>query len=845
MFRAMLRSLLSHKLRLVLSALAVVLGTMFMSASFVAGDTVAKGFQELFTTVNQNVDVEVTAKSTAPGGAEDAASTALIDQSTAEKVAAVPGVAKSVPGVYADGARLIDKNGKEVPTNGPPRAGVSWIDDDGLTELRQGHAPQKPDEVAIDAGLAKKTGYAVGDRVDVRTFKSRDTYRLVGIFGYNGGRDSLVGEMTVAFDMSTAQRVMLDAPGKYTQIDLRAAPGVSDTVLKQRVADALGKNFVVRTGAETAKQQQSQIGGFINILKTGLVVFAVIGLFTGAFLIFNTFSMLVAQRTRELALYRSFGASRGQVNRSVLVESVLVGLGASVAGLAIGIGVGYGLKQLLESFASVNLPFNGVEVRPYAVIWTLVVGTGFTLVAALLPALRASRVPPIAAMRDATVPDKPMGWLTLGGAVVTAIGAGLLALALTDTGDLNQGFTLGGGTGLAFLGVAMMAPVISRPVTQLLGRVLSWSTPGQLGTRNTGRNPRRTAATAAALMIGVALATGGGVFASSAKAGIKASFEQDLGAQLMVATNSPSPQAGFALDLGEQMRAIPGVQTAFVARSDVVSLNGKTANVAAGDLAAARAVFNIQTVSGRVDALGAGQIILPDQTANAVHLKVGDTAPMQTARGGTKPVTVVGIYKETPVLDSPLVSDADAAGFRSPLAKTAFVKTAPDQVDSVKKALTDLFWNNSEISVYDQGDLVKQTNSAIDTLLAIINVLLGLAIVVAVLGVINTLLLSVFERTRELGMIRAIGMSRMQVARMVTVESVLISVFGALLGMAVGVGLGLAIVSAIGGRYLTLTVSWGYLVTVLVLAVVAGIVAAVLPAIRAARLNVLNAIAYE
>lgn len=845
MFRPMLRGLLSHKLRLVLSALAVVLGTMFMSAAFVAGDTVSRGFQDLFTTVNETIDVQVTAKDTAPGTVDTGTPTALLDQSIVDQVAGMDGVAKATPGVYADGARLIDKHGKVVASVGPPRVGMGWADDD-LTEMRQGRPPQSAAEIAVDAGLAGKTGYAVGDRVDVLTLKSRDTYTLVGIFGYRSGRDSLAGEMTVAFTMDTAQKVMLDAPGAYTFIDVRAAEGVSDSVLKQRIVAALGPDVVVHTSAEAAEEQQNAVAGFVSILKNGLVVFAVIGLFTGAFLIFNTFSMLVAQRTRELALYRAFGASRGQVNRAVLVESALLGLVSSVAGLAVGIGVGYVLKQLLESAADMHLPFDGVEVRPYAVACTLVVGTGFTLAAALIPAIRASRVPPIAAMRDAAGPDKPMGRLTLAGAVVAAAGAGLLAVALTDAGDLSLAVTLGGGTGLAFLGVAMMAPVIGRPVTQLLGRVVSWSMAGRLGTRNTGRNPRRTATTAAALMIGVALATGGGVFASSAKAGVKNAFEQDLGAQLVVATeNGASAQAGFDPALGDRIQAMPGVERVFVARSDMITLGGTDTGVIAGDGTAAAEVFGLTVLSGRASSLHAGQILLPDSIADREHLKVGDATPMRTARGDTSTATVVGIFKATPVLGNVIVSNADAAGFRSPLAVAAFVKADPDQVAPLKASLDELFRDNPEVTVSDKADLIDQTNSAINVLLAVINVLLGLAILVAVLGVINTLLLSVFERTRELGMVRAIGMSRMQVARMVTVESVLISVFGALLGMVVGVVLGLAIIMAIGGDFLVLTVSWSYLASVLVLAIVAGVVAAVLPAIRAARLNVLGAIAYE
>jgi putative ABC transport system permease protein len=845
----MLRSLFAHKLRLLLSAMAVVLGTMFMSAAFVAGDTTAKGFERLFTTVNQNFDVQVTAKDNAPGSVDGGTPTALLDQATVDKVSAVSGVAKARPGVYADGARVIGKDGKVLTSNGPPRQGIAWSDGNDLIQLRQGTGPQAADEIAIDAGLSKKTGYGIGDKVDVLTLQPRKTYTVVGIFGYPGGRDSLAGETTVAFTLPVAQQVLINAPGKFTQVDLTASAGVSATALKQQVAGAVGSGFVVRTADETAKEQQKGVAGFITVLKTALVVFALIGLFTGAFLIFNTFSMLVAQRTRELALYRSFGASRGQVNRSVLAESVLLGLVSSLIGLGIGVGVGYLLKQLLESFSNANLPFNGVVVRPYVVIWTLLVGTGFTVIAALVPALRASRVAPIAAMRDAATPDKPLGLLTIIGAGVTAVGSGLIALPLTNTGNINLGVTLGGGTALAFLGVAMMAPVISRPVTRVLGRALSWSTPGKLGTRNTGRNPRRTAATAAALMIGVALATGGGVFASSAKAGIKKAFAQDLNAQLIVGIDQGNNgvNSGFDPKLGDKMRAIPGVAAVLVSQGDFVNLGGKDQYITTGDGNAAKQIFKVTMKSGEMRTLNAGEILLDDGTATDRKVSVGQTIAMRTARFGEKPETVVGIFKRTPVLNGPLLNDADAAaGFRSPFAQYGFVKVAdPSQETAVKAQLDALVKDNPEVTVSDQSTLINQTNQAIDVLLAIVNVLLGLAILVAVLGVINTLLLSVFERTRELGLVRAIGMSRMQLARMVTVESVLISVFGALLGMVVGVALGLAIITAIGGDFLVLTVSWIYLVGVVVLAVIAGVVAAILPALRAARINVLGAIAYE
>jgi putative ABC transport system permease protein len=848
MFRAMLRGLLAHKLRLALSGLAVVLGTMFMSAAFVAGDTMAKGFENLFSTVNENLDVQVTAKSDAPKSEQgNEVVTAFVDQATADEIASVSGVARSTPQVGTDGARVVGKNGKVVSSNGPPRFGIGWVQGDTLLELREGTGPTRPDEIAINAGLAKTTGYRVGDRVDVITLKPRQPFKIAGIFGYEGGRDSLGGETTVAFTMPVAQELLIGAPGKYTNVDVQAADGVSQAELRSRVAAAVGPRYVVKTGEETAKDQASETASFVSILKGGLTGFAVIGLFTGAFLIFNTFSMLVAQRTRELALYRSFGASRGQVNRSVLLESVLLGLVASLVGLGIGVGVGYLLRQLLESFANANLPVSGVVVRPYVVAVTLLVGTAFTVVAALIPALRASRVAPIAAMREAATPDKPLGRLTVLGGVVFAVGVLLLALKLTDVVKDALWWMLGGGAALAFLGVAMLAPSVARPVTGLLGRAFSWAVPGRLGTRNTGRNPRRTAVTAAALMIGVTLATGAGVFAASAKSGISNVFTNDLDAQLIIATDfTGTGQAGFDPSLVDKMKAIPGVQTALAGQADSVRVGGRTATVLATDVGAAREIFKLIPKEGELRALNSDEMVVDEDTAKDRGWKLGDAIPVQTARGGDYRERIVGIYQPNNIASGPILNPADASTFRSPYAQQGYVKVADDdQVGAVKGQLEALVKDNPEVTVSDRSGIIEQSSQFLNIVLTILNVLLGLTILVAVLGVINTLLLSIFERTREIGLIRAIGMNRRQLGWMVTVESILISVFGVLLGVVAGVALGVAIVQAVGGDFLRLTMPWAYLVATLVLALVAGVIAAILPAIRASRLDVLQAIAYE
>lgn len=851
MFRAMLRGLLAHKLRLALSALAVVLGTMFMSGAFIGGDTIARGFDQLFSTVDANLDVQVTAHSDVPAGQGGAGtSAALVDPGALVKVAAVPGVARATGQVLADGALVVGANGKIVPSSGPPRYGSGWTGDDtGFVVLREGAGPTLPNQVAINAGLAETADLSVGDRARIITPQgTSETFNVVGVFGYRGDRDSLGGETNVAFTMPTAQRVMINAPGRFTSIDVTADPDIAPATLKERLSAVLGSGYDVKTAEEVAQEQADAVQGFIGVLKNGLAVFAFIGLFTGTFLIFNTFAMLVAQRTRELALYRAFGASRGQVNRGVLAEAALLGLAASIIGLALGAAIGWLLRVLLERLANTDLPVRGIVVRPYVVIITLLVGVGVTVLAALIPALRAARVPPVAAMRESAAPDKPLGPLSAAGAVVAVIGAGLLALRLTGAVDGHNILLLGGGTLLAFLGVAMLAPAISRPVTSTLGRLVSFTVPGQLGTRNTGRNPRRTAVTAAALMIGVALATGAGVFASSAKAGIRDAFRSELTAQLIVGADvAGGGQGGFDPALVAKMAAIPGVTDVMAIQADTVRLGDQTTSVAATDVGAAAAIFSLRASAGELRTLSSGEFVIDADAATRDGLAVGDTREMLTARAGTLTERLVGIYARSSLVSGPLISTADAKGFRTQLAQQGFVRVGDDaQVPAVKGQLEAMFADNPAVTVSDTEDLVDQTARLLDVVLAILNVLLGLTIVVAVLGVINTLLLSIYERTREIGLIRAVGMSRTQVARMIGVESVLISVFGALLGIVVGTALGVAIVAALDSSgFLSLTVPWGYLVTILVLAVVAGVIAAILPAIRAARLDVLQAIAYE
>jgi putative ABC transport system permease protein len=847
MLKAMLRGLFAHKLRLLLSALVIILGTMFMSGAFIAGDTISKGFTALFSTINSDLDVQVTGKSDVDNRQNSDVVTATVPQRVADEVAQVDGVAKSTPQVSSDGARVVDADGKVIGSSGPPRLGVGWTGEDGLLDMREGTGPTQPNHVALSANVAEKAGKKVGDQVEVITLQPEKTFTVSGIFGYEGGRDSLAGEMTVAFTMPAAQELMLGKLGEYTSVDVKAADGVSDADLKSRIQDRVGSGYEVRTNKEATAAADDDVQSFVGVLKTGLTVFAMIALIVAIFLIFNTFSILVAQRTRELALYRSFGASKQQVLRSVLTESALLGLVSAIAGLLVGCGVGWLGKKGLEAASNTNLPVSGILVRPYVVIVTLLVGILVTVISALVPALRASRVPPIAAMREAAVPDKPLGRVTVTGLGFLLAGILLLVLRLTGVWKNPLWILLGGGSLFVFIGGVLLAASIARPVTRALGALFGGSVPARLGTRNTGRNPRRTALTAAALMIGVTLATAGGVFASSAKAGLTNVFTNNVKAQLIAQTDfSTGPTAGFDPALQSQIRAIPGVAQAVALKSDFGQVGRQSAQIIAADPVASAEIFTLKAASGQIRPLAAGEVILDHGAADRLNATAGSTVEVITARGGPKPEKVVATLEENSAWTQTLLNEADSAGFTSANAQAAYVQVASDdQVESVRTQLDAIFAGNKEVSVVDQSELLGTVTRLLDIVLVILNIMLGLAILVALLGVVNTLLLSIYERTREIGMIRAIGLSRGSTARMITVESILISVFGALLGMAVGVVLGTAAVKIFGGDYLLLTIPWVYLIATLVLAIIAGVVAAVLPAIRASRLNVLEAIAYE
>ncbi|MFD9704589.1 ABC transporter permease [Lentzea sp. NPDC059081] len=831
--------MLSRKLRLVLSALAVVLGVMFVSGSFVLTDTLQRSFTDLFSSAFANVDVSVSPKQEKGKQPEPLTPQAIAD------VKSVPGVASAVGDVQGS-ARPIGKNGKVITTSGAPRFGTNWTGT-GQEKIRDGRAPAADDEVVLGAYLASTGGFEVGDDIALLTLEPKKTFKVTGVYEYAGGRESLGGELSVAFTEPVAQQLLLGKKDAYSSITVTAAQGTSDDALRDAVAAKLGSSYDVKTGAALAKEQADQINEGLKFFNYVLLGFAGIALFVGIFIILNTFSIIVAQRTRELALLRSMGASRGQVIGSVVMEAFVIGLIASIVGLGAGVGVGALLATIFSSVGGTNLQLAGIGVPMSAVISSFAVGIVVTMIAAVMPALRASRIAPVAAMREAATPDRPLTKITVIGALVLAAGGASLGFGF-NAASLPLIF---GGILVALVGVALLTPLLSKPMVSLIGRLLSWSMPGLLGRRNSARNPRRTAITAAALMVGISLITGVSVVLTSATKSIEKLAAGQLQTDLIISGEGQmeGQPATFKRDVLTQVEKTDGVDSAFGWASDgVLQGDDQMFATAITSVPAMKDMFALKPLSGEIAPLKDDQMALPEGVATEKGWKVGSTVTLQLAKSEPRTFTVAFIWAKSQVLQGALVLPESAAkDFRSDQIGQAFVKVKPGtNATDVQKRVEPLFADNPEITVQDRSAFVKQTTSQFDTVLLMIQILLALAILIAVLGVINTLALSVIERTRELGLLRAIGMRRAQVMRMITVESVVISVFGAVLGLAVGLALGVATVQALKDQGISeIGFPWATMVQYLVVAAVVGVVAAILPAIRAARLNVLDAIAYE
>jgi putative ABC transport system permease protein len=848
MLRAALRSLFAHKLRLVLTGLSVVIGVGFLAGTLVFTDTLKSTFDNLVGRTSKNLSVVVRVHSDF-SSTDIGASTerALVPASLVAQVEKVDGVKEAVGAVQGIDL-LVTKDGKAVEPKspGPPTLAVSWTPSNfGTLTFVQGRGPTGPGQVAIDKSAADNYGLHVGDPVTVQTQSAPMQATIVGIVTV-GGSSNLAGAVLSVFDPATAQQVT-GKPGFVNQIDVAASSGVSQETLAARISQTLPKGYEAVTGKAVQKEQSDSINKALGFFNVFLLIFAGVALFVALFIILNTFTMLVAQRTRELALLRAMGASRRQVTTSVLAESFVVGVVASTVGLAFGLAVAVGVRGLLGA-VGIAMPAGSLVVKAHTVVAAYLVGVVVTLFAAGGPAYRASRIPPVAAMRDdVALPERSLRNRAIGGAVVAVAGAFSIAGSIRGTSG-GAAAKVGIGILLVMVGVWVMSALLSRPVVRALGAPLVrlFGLTARLARSNAVRNPRRTAATAAALMIGLALVSMLSVLAASTKASISSVVDRNLGADYVLTSQS---FLGFSPDVAVKVRSTPGVTTVGETRLGVAHLNGKEVRVA-GVSDTIGAVIKVDMKAGSLDALKKGELIVSKTKADADRLRVGDTVDLAYPTGGTQRTRVGGIYADNDLLGNGGVNylislPTYATHFNTQLDAIVYVLATPGQQDAVSAAMKSTLSAYPQVKIQSQTDYKSSITKQVNQIVGLIVGLLAVALLIAVLGIVNTLALSVHERIREIGLLRAVGMGRLQIGVTITLESLVIAVFGALLGLALGIGFGWAVVSTSGGQLRHVVFPFGQFAGFVIGAGVLGILAALWPAWQASRRPVLAAIATE
>ena len=844
MLRAALRSLLARKVRLLLTGLSVVLGVGFMAGTFVLTDTMTAAFNDLVDNQLSSIDVLVRSSNAFTAQTSSLEERDSMPESVLEDVAGVPGVARAVGDVIGY-AQIVDPaTGKVIGTFGPPTAASSWNDLNGFSMKPGGSAPSGPEEVVIDAATAEGHDIAVGDRVQILFEGPPREFEVVGLAGY-GEEDSLFGATWALFDLATAQDV-LGRPAQLDSVSVVAVEGVSGIDLQRQIDEILPEGVEAVTAATVISEAQDQISTGLGFLRTAFLVFAFVALFVGAFIIFNTFAIIVAQRTRELALFRALGASGRQVMTSVLLEALVIGVVSSLLGVLVGIGIAILLKGALNA-TGFDIPTSGTVILARTFIVSILVGSVVTVVAALVPARRAARVAPIEALREAQDrPGRSLRFRIVSGAIVLALGIVPLLYGLFGT-PANGLQLVGIGVALIFVGVAMLTPLIARPVAGALGLpIRRTGLPGKLGRENSMRNPRRTAATASALMIGLGLVVFVAVFGASAKASTTAILERTLTADFIL--TSPT-FAGFSTSAAEDMRAVPGVQTVSQIRQGEAKVEGGTAFISGLDPGTFPAVSEAGVIEGRLEDLAnPNTIAVFEDTAGDNGWSDGDTVAVEFPATGPVTLRIVAIYTENGLIGDWAVSldtyDANVANELDTFVLIGVEDGA--NIAAVQSDLEEALAPYPNIEVQDQAAFREKYATFLNQVLNLITALLLFAVIIALFGVMNTLYLSIYERTRELGLLRAVGLTRRQTRSMVRWEAVIIAVMGALFGVVIGIAFGWAFQQALEPEgFSELGIPGGQLTIYVVLAAVLGVVFAVFPARRAAKLNVLEAIAYE
>lgn len=832
MRKVALRNLAAHKVRLALTVLSVILGTAFIAGSFVFTDTLQRTFDGIFAGQARGVDVRVEPKERQSLG---------LPNDIVDKVAATDGVRAVAPAVQ--GPVVLLKDGHAVQTGGAPSWGKSYLPPDRAIaepeEFREGVAPSRAGEIAINAGGAERAGLGVGDRAKILIPAHGNLdVTITGVYDVPSDTGGFIG---VLFEDAQARQLFTDGQ-HVAYLDVAAAPGVSDQALRDRIAQALPQ-YKVMDGDQVREDMKAQVGNALKFVNYFLLAFGAIALLVGTFIIYNTFSMIVAQRLRELALLRAIGASRRQVGWSVVSEAAVIGLVGSAIGLAGGVGLAFGLSALLNAF-DLGLPTGTMQVLPRTVLAALGVGLVVTVASAYAPARRAAKIPPVEAMREEFAPvGESLRVRTLAGAVLAVAGVVLVVLGSRNTGG-NAALTVGIGAAALIFAVLFASPALSRPVLNGLAVLIRPFGPiGRMARNNAVRNPRRTAATAFALTLGLMLVSLIGMLGTSAKASVGELVDKGVNADYVLA----GPQMiGVPLGAGQAAKDVAGVREVVAVRGVVMKIRDDQlfGTSPSGPL---DHVLNYDVRSGP-GTLGDEDILVSETEAGERDWHAGQRVEVTSVDNRKFTVTVSGIYKDTQLLGPLVVSPALYNQVMPVALRTdvlVLIQAEPGaDLSAMRDGLEQATAPYVVVQVQDREEFKGAQGQQINTMLAILYGLLALAVVIAVLGIVNTLALSVVERRREIGMLRAVGMQRRQVRRTIYLESMLIAVFGAVVGVVLGLGLGVGFLRTLRDLGLsTIAVPWDQIVLMLVGSAIVGVLAALWPGVRAARTPPLAAIA--
>ncbi len=842
MFKLALRNLLTHKFRFLLTAFSVVLGVGFVVGSFVLTDSLKKSFDDLFTQATSGLDLSIRAKS----NFEDATTQrAPIPEDILDEIQAVPGV--SIAEGEASGyAQIVDKNGKAATTQGAPLLGGSWTDAKQFSVLKlvSGKEPSTSDEVAIDSDTAEDLDLTIGDRVTVLLEGPSQIFTISGIISF-GEKNQLAGARLTIFDLKTAQNV-LGNRGTYDSIAIAISDDADIESTQSAITAVLPKAFEVVNRQIIVDENLSTFNGFINVFGNALLGFAGIALFVSAFVIANTFNIIVGQRTRELALLRAIGATPRQIRTVMLTEAFAVGMVATALGLGFGLLIAQAIRGIFDASGS-SLPDSSTVIAPRTIVVAVIVGIGVTVVASLLPSRKASRIPPMAALHAELISTNDHTRARVVAAFcLTVSGVMVLVYGLFISDQTSSTWAaLAIGSMLFFLGIAAFSIFIARPVAHALGFLYPrfFGMTGVLARENAARNPSRTASAASALMIGLALVSMVSVIGNSIKETLIRTLRNSTHADLIIQSDSFT---SFSTELASDLGKLPEIDAVGRLRVGQIRINNDTKQVAATDAKSLDRLVNIGIKAGKVEGLSGNGVLVHQDPARDLNLSVGDPVTATFPVTGDQELQVAGIYDDATLMGNWIIGmDTYESNMTERLDFIVFARISEgvpaNKARSAAEAVTKKF---PQTTLRDQQEYQDKQASQLDQFLAVINALLGLAIIIALLGIINTLALSVFERTRELGLLRAIGMSRRQVRRMIRWEAVLISIFGGLAGAAIGILFGVALGYALPDSLIkTVTVPGNQIMAFIIISGFFGLLAGYLPARRAAKLDILTAIA--